>query len=264
VLGTRESRIILGAAVIDDILAMIVLAVVTALSDGGEFQPLNLALIALQAIGFVVFVILVGTRTVRRYHTHLNRVPLSNPPLVAAMALMLGLAAFATSVGLAAIIGAFLAGTILSEAKEHYELERSILPIYEFLVPFFFVITGARVDPGLFLHRETIGIGLLLTVVAIVTKLLGAGLGATGLGARSVAIIGTGMVPRGEVGLVVASLGISRGVIDTQFFSIIAVMSILTTLIVPPALTVLFRTRPRMRPPVGDERMASAGRLPTM
>lgn len=264
VLDSRESRIILGAAVIDDILAMILLAFVSGFSEAGDFNPLDLGLIGAQAVGFVIFGVLVGTRTIRRYHYYIDRLPLANPPLILALAMMLGLAAVATTVGLAAIIGAFLAGMILAEAAEHYELERAVSPIYEFLVPFFFVITGTQVDPGLFLDGEIIGLALLVTAVAIVTKLVGAGIGGYGMGARSMAIIGSGMVPRGEVGLIVASLGLSRGVISTEFFSIVAVMSIVTTLIVPPALTWLYSTHPRKPAPVGDERMASVGRLPTM
>jgi Kef-type K+ transport system membrane component KefB len=264
VLDSRESRIILGAAIIDDILAMILLALVSGLSEPGEFSAFNLVLIAAQAIGFVVFGALVGLRVVRRYDYYIDRLPLANAPLILALSMMLGLAALATSVGLAAIIGAFLAGMILAEAAEHYELERAVIPIYEFLVPLFFVVTGTQVDPGLFLNRDVLGLALLVTVVAILTKLIGAGVGGYGMGTRSMAIIGVGMVPRGEVGIIVANLGLSRGMISTEFFSIVAIMSILTTLIVPPALTQLYRTRPRLPAPVGDERMASAGRLPRM
>ena len=264
VLDAPESRIILGAAVIDDILAMILLAFVTGLSDAGEFEVLNLSLIGLQAVGFVVFGVLVGTRVLRRYHSSLDRLPLTNAPLMLGLAMMLGLAAVATSVGLAAIIGAFLAGMILAEAAEHYDLERAILPIFEFLVPFFFVVTGTRVDPTLFLDWDTMALALLITGVAILTKLVGAGVGGYGMGIRPMAVIGSGMVPRGEVGLIVASLGLSRGVIGTDFFSIVAVMSILTTLVVPPVLSLLLRAAPHRPAPTGDARMASSGRLPTM
>lgn len=264
VLGSSVSRIILGAAIVDDILAMIILGLVVGLSETGDINVLNLALIAAQAVAFVAFASFVGTRAIRRYHYHIDRLPLEHAALTVSLAVMLGLAAVATSIGLAAIIGAFLAGIILAEAREHYELERSISPIYQFFVPFFFVITGTKVDPGIFLDADIVGIAAVVTVVAIITKLVGAAIGAIGLGPRSAAIIGTGMVPRGEVGLIVASLGLSRGVIDTELFSVVVVMSIVTTLIVPPILARLFSKTPREEAPVGDESMASSGRIPAM
>ncbi len=262
VLHATEARIILGAAVIDDILAMIILATVSQLGPRGTVDPLDIGLIAAQAVGFTLFVALLGVRAISRFQTHLERLPLANAPLVLALALMLGLATLATRVGLAAIIGAFLAGLVLAQAKERYALEDAALPIYEFLVPFFFVIMGTRVDPALFLDARIIGDALLLTAVAVLAKLLGAGAGGLGLGLRSAALIGTGMVPRGEVGLIVASLGLSRGLIAAEFFSVVVVMSILTTLIVPPALTWLSRPRVRRPAPARGERMGGAGRLP--
>ncbi len=262
VLHAAEARIILGAAVIDDILAMIILATVSQVGPRGTVDPLDIGLIAAQAVGFTLFVALLGARAIGRFQTHLERLPLANAPLVLALALMLGLATLATRVGLAAIIGAFLAGLVLAQAKERYALEDAALPIYEFLVPFFFVIMGTRVDPALFLDARIIGDALLLTAVAVLAKLLGAGAGGLGLGLRSAALIGTGMVPRGEVGLIVASLGLSRGLIAAEFFSVVVVMSILTTLIVPPALTWLSRPRVQRPAPARGERMGAAGRLP--
>jgi hypothetical protein len=218
----------------------------------------------LGGIGFAIFVALIGTRTISHFHAHLKRLPFTHGPLIVALALMLGLATVATMVGLAAIIGAFLAGVVMSEEAERYDLEQAILPIYEFVVPFFFVIMGTRVDPALFLDRQIIGQAVIITVVAIVAKLLGAGTGSIGLGLRSVATIGIGMVPRGEVGLIVASLGLSRGIIGTEFFSMVVVMSIVTTLVVPPALAWLSQPRVRRPAPARGERMGASGRLPGM
>ncbi len=178
--------------------------------------------------------------------------------------LMLGLAALATKVGLAPIIGAFLAGMVLAESTERHELERAARPIYEFLVPFFFVIIGTRVDPALFLDGSILGLALILSAVAIVGKLLGGGVGGIGMGLRSIGIIGTGMVPRGEVGLIVASLGLSLGVISTQLFSVVVVVSILTTLVVPPALTWLCRPRQARQLATGKEQAGTSGRLRNM
>lgn len=262
ILHSPEARIILGAAVIDDILAMMILATISQQGPLGSIDPLDIGLIAAQAVGFTLFVVLIGTRTISRFQTHVQRLPLTHPPLILSLALMLGLAAIATQVGLAAIIGAFLAGLVLAQAADHFELEDAALPIYEFLVPFFFVIMGTRVDPALFLNRQIIGETLLITALAIGAKLFGAGIGGMGLGIRSAAIIGTGMVPRGEVGLIVASLGLSRGVISGEFFSIVVVMSVLTTLIVPPALIWLSQSRVQRPAPKRGERMGASGRLP--
>ncbi|CCF83971.1 cation:proton antiporter [Nitrolancea hollandica] len=264
VLHSREARIILGAAVIDDILAMILLATVTQLGPQRDIDLLDIGLIAAQAIGFTIFVALIGTRAISHVHAHLKRLPFTHGPLIVALALMLGLATVATRVGLAAIIGAFLAGIVMSEEAERSDLEQVILPIYEFLVPFFFVIIGTRVDPALFLDRQIIGQALIITGLAIVAKVAGAVAGGIGMGLRSMAMIGIGMVPRGEVGLIVASLGLSRGIIGTEFFSMVVVMSIVTTLIVPPVLSWLSQPRVRRPAPVRGERMGATGRLPGM
>lgn len=261
VLNSLEARIILGAAVIDDILAMILLAIVGAIGGSGSVDPLNIGLIALQAVAVTVFVALIGTRAMRRFHPLLARIRIPHAPLAFAMTLMLGLSVLATEVGLAAIIGAFLAGIVLAEAPDHYRLEQATLPIYEFLVPFFFVITGTHVDPGVLLDGEVIGLALIVTALAIAGKLAGAGLASIGLGRRSIAIIGTGMVPRGEVGLIVASLGLSLGVISGELFSVIVVMSIATTLIVPPVLARLYRGVPT---PAHPKREMISGRLPDL
>lgn len=237
---TKESRIILGAAVVDDILALLLLAVVSGLA-ADDFDVLELGLTALGAVLFVVFAALVGTRVIRQYSIHLERLQIRNSPFLVAMILMLGLSALAGFIGLAAIIGAFLAGMMLAEAKERFNLEQQALPIYEFLVPFFFVIIGTKVDLSVFEDVEILGIALAVTALAVAGKLLGGGLAATGLPARSVGIIGTGMVPRGEVGLVVASIGSGLGAISGDMFSVVVFMSIATTLLAPPALVWLYR-----------------------
>jgi Kef-type K+ transport system membrane component KefB len=263
-MGSREARIILGAAIIDDILAFILLAVVIDINAGGRLAPLDIALIAGQAIGFTIFVALVGRKSINRYSLHFQRIPIPHAPLVIALTIMLGLAAASGLLGLSAIIGAFLAGMLLAETTEHYRIEHEALPIYEFLVPFFFAITGTLVDPLTFVDGRTIGILLLLTGAAIFSKLVGAGLGSLGMQRRSAAIVGMGMVPRGEVGIVVASLGLGLGVISRDIFSIVVAMSILTTLAVPPVLSWLVAPLAQRPIPSGEEPMASMGRLPEM
>jgi Kef-type K+ transport system membrane component KefB len=239
-LHIREARIILGAAVVDDILGLMLLAVVSNLGTG-EINFWELAITAIEVIIFLVFVVLVGTRLVRRFSIHLERFPIRNAPLVVTIFLLLGFSTLAGSIGLAAIIGAFLAGLMLSEAKEHYKLEEKARPIYDFLVPFFFVITGSKVDIQAFLDPTLIGLSLAVTLVAILGKLIGCGLGSSGLPLRSAAIVGMGMVPRGEVGLVVASIGIGLGTISNDAYSAVVFMSLATTLIAPFGLARLFK-----------------------
>ena len=239
-LGTREARIILGAAVVDDILALLMLSVVSGLGED-SFDVLELGLTAVVAVAFVVFAALVGTRVIRQYSIHLERLKIRNAPFLVAMIVMLGLSALAGIIGLAAIIGAFLAGMMLAEAKERFNLEQQALPIYEFLVPFFFVIIGTKVDPGAFTDPTVLAIALAVTGLAVLGKLIGGGLASAGMPFRSAAIIGTGMVPRGEVGLVVASIGAGIGIITDDMFSVVVFMSIATTILAPSVLVWLYR-----------------------
>ena len=256
-----EARIILGAAVIDDILGMIVLAIVSALGQGGTVSIGQISLIAVQAIAFTVFVALAGRHAARRWSMQLDRLRIRNGPFVVGVLVMLGLATVAAQIGLAAIIGAFLAGMVFAELSEQYELEHKALPLYEFLVPLFFVITGSRVDWRLFLDSSLLGIALAVTVLAIVGKLVGCGLAAAGLGWRRMAIIGTGMSPRGEVGLIVANVGASLAVIPNEMYATVVIMSVLTTLVVPPVLTLLYG-RPPTEPPEDIDYAVADGRLP--
>jgi Kef-type K+ transport system membrane component KefB len=263
-LQTRDARVILGAAVIDDILGMLVLAVVVGLGSGGGLGPGDIALILGQAVAFTVVVTLAGRFAVLRWGSHLERLRIRNAAFVLAVVLMLGLAVVASRIGLAAIIGAFLAGMVMAELREQYELEKQALPLYELLVPMFFVITGTHVDWRLFLDGSLLGLALGVTILAIVGKLIGCGAGAIGMGPRSMAIIGVGMAPRGEVGLIVANVGKSLDAVSDSLFSTVVVMSVLTTLIVPPILPLLFgaRTAPRSDEPI-DYAVAD-GRLPDL
>ncbi len=263
VIASTESRIILGAAVIDDILAMVILTVVAGLATTGSISAVEIALIAGQAILFTAFLALVGTGAMRRYGLGLDRLKMDNAPLAVSLLAMLGLAALSAGIGLAAIIGAFLAGMVFAEAREHFDLEHQALPIYQFLVPFFFVLTGAQVDWRLFLDGGIMGIALAVTALALVGKVVGCGLGVLGMGGRSAAIVGVGMAPRGEVGLIVASLGLSLGAIPPQIFSVVVIMSILTTLVVPPVLRILYAGHPETAISTEDAE-SQAGRLPEL
>ncbi len=255
-LDSREARIILGAAVFDDILGLLLLTVVSGVAVTGEIQLDHILRITALALGFTAIVGGFGAFAVRRFFPPLvAHLQLEHAPLVVALSLMLALASLAAAIGLAPIVGAFLAGMALAEVAERYHLHEQALPIYTFLVPFFFVVTGARVDPRLFLQTETLWLALAVTAVAVATKALGAALGTLGFTPRSMAIVGFGMVPRGEVGLIIASIGLSLGVVERPLFSVAVVMSMLTTLFTPPVLLWL------LRPLIAQRARELAGRI---
>ncbi|MBC6941823.1 MAG: cation:proton antiporter [Xanthomonadales bacterium] len=241
VLDRVESRVILGAAVIDDILAMLLLGMVTSLQEDGGIDLAGLALVLLQALGFVAIIGWVGTRVMRKRGDWLDRPinPLS--PLTIALAICLGLAWLSTGFGLAAIIGAFLAGMIASEIPRRDELEHQMQPLLALLAPFFFVLTGAKIDLVVFTSRDALWMLAIATLIAISTKFLGGALGALSLGRRGAAIVGVGMVPRGEVGVVIASLGLAAGVFSNELYAVIVAMSLLTAIVTPPVLALLLR-----------------------
>jgi Kef-type K+ transport system membrane component KefB len=251
VLSRTVSRVILGAAVIDDILAMLLLAIVTALQGEGGVNIVALLLVFLQAIGFVALIGLIGTRLMRRSSAWLEAPISPHSPLTISLALCLGLSVAAAFLGLAAIIGAFLAGMIAAETRQRHTLEKQLQPIMAFLVPFFFVITGAKVDLGALGNFSVLGALLVVTILAILGKLIGAGLGALSLGRRSALIVGTGMVPRGEVGIIIASLGQAAGIFNGTIYAIIIAMSLLTSIIAPPVLGALLKGQPD-EPPTPD------------
>ncbi len=241
------SRVILGAAVIDDVLGMMLLGVVVALQGGGGVQMGSILMVLVQAIGFVAIVGWLGTRAMRRGARWLDRPinPLS--PLTITLALCLGLAFLSIEFGLAAIIGAFLAGMIAAELPRRQELEHQMQPLLALLTPFFFVITGAKIDLGVFLSGTGLWMLAVVTLIAVVSKLIGGYLGAISLGSHNACIVGVGMVPRGEVGIVIASLGLAAGVFSNQIYSVIVAMSVLTSVLTPPILAWLFARERRAR-----------------
>ena len=241
-LDSREARIILGAAVFDDILGLLMLTIVSGVAVSGALEWGRILRVSVLALGFTAVFGGLGALAVRRFFPPLvERLRIEQAPLVVALALMLALSSLAAAIGLAPIVGAFLAGMALAEVSERYHLHDEALPIYSFLVPFFFVVTGARVDPRFFLQAETLWLALGVSVVAVLTKALGAALGTIGFSPRSMAIVGFGMVPRGEVGLIIASIGLSLGVVERPLFAVAVVMSVVTTLITPPILVWLLQ-----------------------
>ena len=240
VLQREESRVILGAAVIDDILAMLLLGIVTALQVGENVQIGTLAVVVLEAVGFVLVIGLFGTRLARRWSQRLGQLKLCSS-LTVALALCLGLAFLSTQFGLAAIIGAFLAGMVASETPQREKLEHQTQPLLALMTPFFFVLTGAKIELAQLASADALLTLALITLIALVSKLIGGYLGALALGKRSALIVGVGMMPRGEVGVVIASLGLAAGVFSARTYALIVAMSLLTSVITPPLLALLFK-----------------------
>lgn len=247
---TTEARIILGAAVIDDVLGLIILAVVvgviTAADSGTALSVMSVVLIVLKAGVFLVGALGLGAwLSPRVFHAALR---LRSTGLVLALGLGLcfTLAWLANAVGLAPIVGAFAAGLILEDVhyaqlaeKEGHGLEELVRPISAFLVPIFFVLMGLRTDLSAFVQPGVLSLALALTVVAIVGKQV-CGLGVVGPGLDRLSV-GIGMIPRGEVGLIFANIGLGlrvggERVLSEATFSAVVLMVIVTTMVTPPAL----------------------------
>jgi Kef-type K+ transport system membrane component KefB len=247
-----EARIILGAAVIDDVLGLVVLAavaaVIAAADSGGSLSYAALALVLGKALLFLFGALSLGVVFSPRLFSFASRLRGRSVLLATALVFCFTLAWLASVIGLAPIVGAYAAGLILEDvhykelaAREDWQLEDLIRPIAAFLVPVFFVLMGMKVDLSAFVRPEILGLAAALTVAAIIGKQACA-FGA--LGARPPLdwlSIGIGMIPRGEVGLIFANIGLTlvvRGehIIDAATYSAVVIMVMLTTLITPPAL----------------------------
>lgn len=235
VLESRVARVILAAAVIDDVLGLLVLAVVAGVGKGA-ISYVTIGLVTLEAVGFILFLIIIGKRVVPLVAPKLDYFKSRNAPFVLAVLFCLGLSAVASFIHLAAIVGAFMAGMVLAEFNIEFRLSLKFESLYDFLVPFFFVVMGTQVDLSVFGKINLIQAALILTIFAILGKLIGCGLGGLTLGLKEAALVGVGMVPRGEVGMIVASIGLGMGAISSDLYSIVIFMVIVTTLLTPPVL----------------------------
>lgn len=240
-ISTRIARIVITAAVVDDVLGLLVLSGVSGAVKGG-INIGRLSLVGFEAIAFIGVIVLVLPWLVVKSEDLLDRFKISHPPFALAVAAMLLFAAVAESIGLAAIVGAFFAGMGFAEGPDHWELQTKTEPLYEMLVPFFFVLMGARVELPLFADPAVLLPGLGLVVIAIVTKVVGCGLAVANEGPRTALAVGVGMVPRGEVGLIVAAMGQGLGMISASVYAMIVLVVAVSTIVVPPVLPALFRS----------------------
>jgi Kef-type K+ transport system membrane component KefB len=244
-LNLQTSRIILGAAVIDDILGLLILAVVSSLAKG-DVNYVQIGTTAGMAIGFTLLIILVGARAVNRIRARVRNLRVGHSQLIFGLSLCLGLALVATHIGVAAIIGAFLAGMAMAETAEGTDMPHQVEAVTEFLLPFFLINIGMQLNLDAFLNRSTILLAVAVTLLAVLSKLIGCGAAAWTLGRKKAMQIGMGMVPRGEVGIVVAQIGLSLHAVDEAIYGVVLFMAVATTLIAPPFLVRLFKDEGRV------------------
>jgi Kef-type K+ transport system membrane component KefB len=247
---SAEARVILGGAVIDDVLGLVILAVVTgviaAADRGGELAGTDIAATLAKAAGFLVGSLVIGVLLSRKLFWLASKLRARGALLATGLAFCFALSWLANAIGLAAIVGAFAAGLILEEVhyrdfveRGEHGLEELIQPISAFLVPIFFVTMGMRTDLRSFAQPGVLGLAAALTLAAILGK-LACGLGVMDKGVDRLTV-GIGMIPRGEVGLIFANIGLALSiggerVVSNATFSAVVVMVIVTTMVTPPAL----------------------------
>lgn len=234
------SQIILAAAVIDDVLGLIVLAAVSSVARG-HVNVWEIALTAGLATAFTVVLGLWGTKAANRLMPHFDsRIKADDAKFHIALVFLFGMGLLAQYTGVAAIVGAFLAGLALSDTADA-RVRTLTRGVSEMLVPFFLVGIGLHLNLAVFRSRSMMTLAVVILMAAIVTKWIGCGLGAISLGWQNVLRVGLGMVPRGEVGMVVAQIGLSMAVIRSEVYSVVVFMAVATTLVTPLLLKIAFR-----------------------
>jgi len=259
---SAEARVILGAAVIDDVLGLVILAVVTGMITradvSGGFSAVAVLAVLAKAIVFLVGSLVLGVLLSPRIFSTASRIRARGVLLATGLSFCFLLSWAAGAVGLAPIVGAFAAGLILEDvhyrgfvARDERALGELVRPLVDFLAPVFFVLMGMRTDLRVFAEPSVLGLAAALVVAAVIGKQ------ACALGVFQAGVdrwsVGLGMIPRGEVGLIFANIGLSlsiggRPIMDAATFSAVVVMVLVTTLVTPPALKWSLARRPASRP----------------
>jgi Kef-type K+ transport system membrane component KefB len=243
-LNSKEGQIILGAAVIDDVLGIIVLAVVASLAKDGAVDVTKVVYLIFSATGFLLGAIALGNFFNKSFVTVVNQLKTRGELILPALIFAFLMAYFAASIQLEAILGSFAAGLVLEETDKRKELQKQIIPIADILVPVFFVTVGAKTDlsvlnPAIPSNQEGLIMAAFLVTVAILGKVV-TGLSVFGQEKINRLAIGVGMIPRGEVGLVFLGIGANTGVLSKPLEAAIIMMVILTTFLAPPFLKLVF------------------------
>ncbi len=244
-ISSKEGQIIIGAAVLDDILGIVVLAVVASLVKTGEIQITNVIFLMVSAGAFLIGAIVIGRLISPLLVGLVNEMQTRGQLLLTSLIFAFILSYIANVIHLEAILGAFAAGLILAETEKRKELEEQVLPVADIFVPIFFVCVGAKTDlsvlnPAIPANREGLVIASFLIVVAILGKVI-TGFTMVGQPELNKLAIGVGMIPRGEVGLVFAGVGSASGALSESTEAAIIMMVILTTFIAPPLLRIVFK-----------------------
>lgn len=240
-LSHTTAKIILAAAVIDDILGLLVLAVVSSMGEGRGVDFLGILTTAAVSIAFVMAVVKFGTKTANFVLPKiLMNFKAPETELAVAVSFLFAMALLASYSGVAAIVGAFLAGMVLAESATP-RLHTLIHGSGELLIPFFLASIGLQMDLSVFKSGQVLALGIAILIAAVLSKGVGCGLGAWKLGFRDAARIGLGMVPRGEVGMVIAQVGLSKGSISQEVYGVAVFMSVATTILAPPLLNLAYR-----------------------
>jgi Kef-type K+ transport system membrane component KefB len=240
VLSTRSARIILAAAVFDDILGMLLLAMVAGLSTKAGLPWWHLAVLIGEASGFALFMMFLAPRIVHRMEPRVEQLSTQNASLIVALAICLLLSWLAAKIGMAAIVGAFFAGLVFADYAPQWNLVPRVSGITEFLAPFFFFAIGSRLDGRLF-TKDVFVAAMVISVLAVISKVIGCGLPLLYEGWPTVLRVGVGMMPRGEVALIVALVGLQSRIIGQSTYAIVVFMTAVTTLMAPALLRNLFR-----------------------
>lgn len=260
-LQDRESQVVLGAAVVDDIIGIILLTLLGSLSAGAELSVSGISKTVLIAFGFVAAAILFGSMLAPVLIRAIERINMARGLFFAAIVFAFLLAYLADVIGSAVIIGSFAAGLVLARTEKAKEIEHEVHDVAQFFIPIFFVVTGAAIDirtlnPFDADARKFLLIGLALTVIGVIGK-IAAGYAAWGKGLNRL-IIGVGMVPRGEVGLIFAQIGLASGLLTAGLFSAVTVMVILTTIVTLPMLRALLDKKTPERGPAFSDYVMDA------
>ena len=244
-LATIEARTVLGAAVADDVIGLIILTVVVRITTGdGSFSFSSLLGIIAVAFGFLFLATLIGMLTVPRLFAQIERLSRSSGTLVAlALAFTLGIAELAILAKLAPIVGAFVAGLVLGRSSVSTRVQKELTSVGHLFIPVFFLQIGINVDVQQFVKPPVIGLAAALIAVGAIGKVV-AGFGATGLPADRL-LIGLGMIPRGEVGLIFASIGLREGILTGDVYAAVLAMVLVSTLLAPPLLSARIRRTQR-------------------
>ena len=247
-LAMRESRIVLGAAVADDVLGLVILTVVVkvvtegSISAGVVFETIGLA------VGFLLITGLLAIYVIPRLFTRIDRLAKSATTIVSsAFALTLAFSLLANQAKLAFIIGAFMAGLAVGRSPQHERIAEGLNPLGHIFIPVFFASIGINADLEAMFQPSVLVLAVSLTVVAIIGKLV-AGLGIGRSGGDKL-LIGIAMMPRGEVGLIFASIGLSKGVLDDELYGALLLMVLVTTLITPPLIRLKLAKRDDLATP---------------